>query len=158
MKMNGKILEPIIEVMVIPRQTGDLVFKAKPVNDYDIFDKLCPVPKPPMVLRKGESIQTPDLDDDEYKEAVKQYNDRRVNWMMLESLKATDGLEWSTVNYNDPTTWDNYKKELVESGLTAADAIRIFNLVIDACGLNQKKIDEATKAFLASQAEQQAKQ
>ena len=78
--------------------------------------------------------------------------------MILQSLRATDGLEWETVNYSDPTTWYAYKVELEKSGLTTADTSRIMSLVISANGLDQKKIDEATKAFLASQVAQATKQ
>ena len=157
MKINGRKLDPIVEVLVIPRQDGDIVFKAQPVTDYTDFNALCPEPKPPMIKHR-DNVDRPDFDDPVYKAALDDFATKRTNWLILQSLRATDGLEWETVNYNDPSTWDGYKTELEKSGLNTADTSRIMTLVISANGLDQKKIDEATKAFLASQVAQATKQ
>jgi hypothetical protein len=155
MKINGRKLDKIIEVLVIPRQDGDIVFKAQPVTDYTEFSALCPEPKPPMIKHR-DGIDRPDFEDKDYKAALDNYATRRTDWMILTSLSATEGIEWEDVCMSDPSTWHLYTKELGKSGLANAEINRIINLVISANGLDQKKIDEATKAFLALKAAPEA--
>jgi hypothetical protein len=71
--------------------------------------------------------------------------------MILKSLSATEGLEWEQVDMSKPETWHNYGDELVSSGFSPAEIFAITEAVMTACGLNQKKIDEATERFLAGQ-------
>jgi len=153
MKINGKKLDgPNIEVVVIPRQSGDLVFKAQAVLDYTDCDKLNPMPQPPKRLMRGGGTQE-NVDDPKYKKAVDEWALRKFYWMFVMSLKATEGLEWETIKMDDPSTWENYKKEMQTGGLSPGEVARIETCVTDACGLNQAKIDEATQRFLAGQAQ-----
>lgn len=151
MKLNGKKIETAIEIVVIPRSTGDLVFKAKAISAYDDFNKLCPTPVPPTIKRPGQP-ESQDTTDPAFKKAMDLWASAHTNWMIIESLKATEGLEWETVIPNDPGTWGNFQNELESSGLAQNEIIRIVNIVLDANGLNDKKIEAATKAFLASTA------
>lgn len=155
MKLNGQtIKKPEDEVVVIPRRDGDLVFKARAV-DFADFLKLYPQPTPPVMLMKG-GAKSVNVEDKEYKKAVEVWATQRTNWMIIKSLEATEGFEWETVKLDNPDTWGNFNKEFEDSGLTAVEVNAILNAVLDACGLNQKKIDEATKRFLAGQAEKQS--
>lgn len=152
MKMHGReISKPNIEVVVIPRSDGDLVFKAQAVLDYTAFEKLCPVPTPPEKMLPGGSHSV-DVNDKAYNTKLMEWAGKKTDWMVLESLKATEGLEWATVDYSDHTTWSNYRKEMVGASLSPAEIQRILQAAIDACGLSQEKIDEATERFLAGQA------
>ena len=156
MKIKGKKLDgPSIEVVVIPRQSGELVFKAQAVLDYTDCDKLNPMPQPPKKLLAGGEVQE-NVEDPKYIEAVDQWATRKFYWMLLKSLEATDGLEWETVKLNKPETWELYKTEMQAAGLSPGEIARIEMCVTDACGLNQTKIDEATKRFLAGQAQDPA--
>lgn len=151
MKINGKKIEgPNEEIVVIPRNSGDIVFKARAVLSFDEFDKLCPLPVPPKTLMKGggfsENVESP-----EYKKNLDDWTSRRTHWMILESLKATENLEWETVDASKTDTWENYQTELLSSGFSPMEQARIVQAVTSACGLNQDKIDEATKRFLAGQ-------
>jgi len=152
-KIQGKKLDgPNIEVVVIPRQSGDIVFKAKAVLDYEACDKLNPQPQAPkMLLRGGETREN--VEDPKYKVAIDEWATRKFYWMLLESLTATDSLEWETVKMDDPSTWGGYKDEMKASGFSLGEIARVEMCVTDACGLNQAKIDEATKRFLAGQAQ-----
>lgn len=153
MKLHGKSLSgPAIEVVVIPRQDGDLVFKAQAVLDYEPHDKINPQPKPPTVLRPG-GVESVDMDDKKYNEKLDTWARQKFYWMFLKSLEATPGLEWETVKMSDPTTWEGYKEEMQTGGLAPAEIQRIELCVTNACGLNQTKIDEATNRFLAGQAQ-----
>jgi hypothetical protein len=156
MKLNGKALSgPAVEIVVIPRQDGDLVFKAQAVLDYDDHDKINPQPKPPVVIRPG-GVESVDMEDKKYNEKLDTWARQKFYWMFLKSLAATDGLEWETVDMSDPLTWELYKEEMQTGGLAPAEVQRIELCVTNACGLNQSKIDEATNRFLAGQAQVRA--
>jgi hypothetical protein len=153
MKIKGKTLDgPNIEVVVIPRQSGDIVFKAQAVLDYEDCDKLNPMPQAPKVLLRGGAVQE-NVEDPKYVKAVDQWATRKFYWMLLKSLGATEGLEWETVKLDDPETWELYKTEMQSCGFSPGEIARVEMCVTDACGLNQSKIDEATKRFLAGQAQ-----
>lgn len=154
MKIHGKeITKPSVEVIVIPRKDGDLVFKAEPVLDFTRFDELCPRPLPPDITRPGEE-PVPDYEDSKYLKKIEEYAKKRMAWMFITSLSATKGLEWDTINLSDSETWLNYEKELENSGLTVIEYSKLIEVVTKANGLNQDKIDEATKRFLASQGQE----
>ena len=151
MKIHGKkISGPNIEVVVFPRNDGDIVFKAQAVLDYTEFDKLNPMPEAPTIMRRG-GVLSKDTTDAKYIAAIDAWSESRTHFMVLKSLEATPGLEWETVKMPVPDTWNLYQQELNDSGFSPAEMARIVNCVVDACGLNQKKIDEATERFLAGQ-------
>lgn len=156
MKIHGKTLDgPNIEVVVIPRQSGDIVFRAQAVLDYEDHDKLNPMPQPPKKLLRGGGVQE-DVANPKFQKALDTWAQRKFYWMLLTALKATDGLEWESINISKPETWENYKAEMTKSGFSPGEINRIEMCVTDACGLNQTKIDEATQRFLAGQAQAQS--
>jgi len=149
MKIHGKELEgPSEEVLVIPRKGEDIVFKAKAVLNYDEFDAICPAPQPPMKMVPGGK-QTAQPNDKDFLAQLDEYAEHRSNWMILKSLSATPGLEWDTVQPDDPKTWGNFKTELAKAGLSPLEATKLMTIITKACGLNQEIIDEATERFLA---------
>ena len=155
MKMHGKKIEgPNMEIVVIPRSTGNLVFRAQAVLDYEEFEALCPAPKPREIIKPGGE-RTLALNEKSYQDALQEWASRKTDWMVLKSLQATEGLEWETVNMDDSGTWANYQNELKEASLSPPEIARIVNAVTVACGLDQRKIDEATEAFLATLAGEQ---
>jgi hypothetical protein len=56
---------------------------------------------------------------------------------------------------NDPDTWENYGEELLEAGLTEAERLKLLQVYSEVQGLDQSKIDAATKSFLATPQEAQ---
>lgn len=153
MKINGvKVEGAYEEVVVIPRITGNLVFRARAIADYERFEKLCPQPKAPFIQYAGHAQATQNIEDPDYLEKFQEWAEQKSHWMILESLKATEGLEWETVEMGDSSTWKNYSNEMTESGLSPAEQARIVMCVSQANGLDQSKIDEATASFLADQA------
>ena len=152
MKLAGKkISGPDVEVLVIPRKSGDLLFKAQAVLDYSAFEALCPIPQAPEVLRPG-GVRSRNPEAPTFLKALDEWAERRTYWMILKSLEATPDIEWETIKMDDPSTWVNYEKELKDAGLSTLEATRILGLVTSVCGLDQKKIDDATERFLAEQA------
>lgn len=153
MKYKGKKIDkPNEAFVVIPRNDGDLVFKAQAVLDFQMFDDICPRPTPQMkTLRGGQPM--PDLEEKSYVDALNEYSERRVDFMILKSLEATDDLEWETVNMEDPTTWKNYDKELSDACLTEREIDRVISIVFEANGLSEAMIQEARDRFLQEQAQ-----
>ncbi len=150
MKMNGKeISGPNIEYVVIPRHTGDLVFKAQAVLDMSEFENLVKLPKPGKKMMAGGKI-VDDREDATFRSGVKDYADKRYAFIILKSLSATEGLEWSTVRLSDPETWLGWEKEMEKSGFTFNEINLIQVGVASANGLSQEKLDEARARFLAS--------
>jgi len=155
MKLHGKKLSgPEIEILVIPRKSGNIVFKAQAVLDYTAFEAICPPPLPPETLRPGagRGLRTKNIEAPEFLKALDEWAEKRTYWMILKSLEATPELEWETVKMDQPDTWKHYEKELREGGMSTLEITRILNLVTGVCGLDQRKIDEATERFLADQA------
>ena len=150
MRINGKVVEGPNEVVrVIPRNNGELVFKAKAVLDYTIFEGICPPPEPPKKMKPGQDPE-PDYSNAEYVKALDEYATKRFHYMVLKSLEATDGLEWDTVDINEPDTWDKYEGDLKNAGFTEREIVIILDMVMEANSLNDDKIQEATKRFLQS--------
>jgi len=158
MKLHGKNLEePPVTTVVIPRPNGDLVFQAKPVLNSDEFNEIMPRPEPPERLHKGGQKQKL-VDDPRYKEDLSEWIKAKTDWTIIQSLSATEGLEWETVDMNDPKTWGNYNQELIDAKLLPTEIAKITDAVFEAIGLDQAKIEEATKRFLAGQREAQNEQ
>lgn len=150
MKIKGKTFtEPRVVTVVIPRESGDLIFKARAVMD-DEFETRFPRPVPPTIVKR-DGTQFLDTKDKKYIDARQQWASMYSSWMTIESLKATEDLEWETVT-SDPATWKNYIKELVDAGFSGLEISNLNDAVIAANGLSQERIDEATERFLAGQA------
>lgn len=169
MKMNGTTISgPNIAYAVIPRPSkkvdevdsegkvtgskivsGNLVFTASAVLDDTNFEKLCPRPRPPLVTRPG-GISSLNTEDEDYKKAMNVWGANKVNWIILESLKATETLQWETVDLSDYTTWVNYRKELQDSGFSVGEVKIILAAVWEANALDEQKLDAARESFLST--------
>lgn len=154
MKIKGKRLESNNEVtIVLPRYNGeDIIFKARVVLDFFDLDKLLKKPEAPSILKKGK--QEKDYSDKGYKTQLQKNYEYRLNYMVLLSLDATEGLEWETIDLEKPETWENWEKELKESGIPNSEILYIFNKVQEVNSLDQDKLDEAREHFLLTQSSQ----
>lgn len=151
MKINGKqVTGPQTEVVVIPRGNEELVIRAQAVLDFTDFEKINPQPQPPTKMLPGGEVQQL-IEDPKYSKRLSEWAQQKTDWMIIKSLAATEGLVWDTVKMDDPSTWGNYRTELT-SVFAPAEMGKIIEAVMSACGLNQSKIEEATKRFLATQA------
>jgi hypothetical protein len=153
-----------IEYIVIPRPASyekdeasgemkeinnDIIFKATAVLSFENFEKICPPPKPPISKRPGgESFQN--VENSEFKIKELQFNVNRTNWLIVESLKATEDLEWETIKPDDPETWANWEKELGDFGLNWKEIGVVRQGIWKANALDDAKLEEAKKRFLAS--------
>jgi len=150
MKINGKILDgPKPVIIPIPRGDEDIILKAEAVVDMEEFNTLCPRPAPPMVLLKGNNIATPQVNDPKFQKELMEYGTKRIDYMIVKSLEATDSLEWDTVDINSPDTYKNYEDDFKNAGLTSFEINRIVESIMEVNGLSDERIEEAKKRFLA---------
>lgn len=156
MKIKGQKIEgPNVELIVIPRggDTPDIVFHAAAVLDFGPFEAMCAEPQPPTKMLKGGKKEL-NLEDPNYKKAVTLYNEKRIAWMCLKSLEATEGLAWETVDMGNHRSWTNFQQELKDSGFSHVEVQRIINGVFAANCLSESRIQEARESFqLGRQAE-----
>lgn len=148
MKIGGvQVTAPKPLTLVLPHGDTQVVFKAQCVLDYSEFEERFPKPEPRRrVYPDGrEELLT---EEPEYLKRVSEYSELKLTWTTLKSLSATPNLEWETVDPQDSSTWKNYRTEL-ESAFSPYEMMRIQALVFEAVGLDQGKIDQATKDFLA---------
>lgn len=153
MKIQGVAVEVKNEVVVIPLGGRDCVFEAKPILDYEAFYVRFPRPEPPLMKKPGGGPDKVLETDPKYVEALNEWAELKTSWMVIKSLEATEGLAWDTVDHDKSETWGNYVKDLETSGFSEYAIALIIGIVMIACGLNQSKIDEATKSFLAARDE-----
>ena len=150
MRINGKtISKPKNEIIVIPRDDEDFVFEAQAVFNFKPFDAVCPEPKPVMKTNQKTGQSVKNENHPVYVEEMKKYNEKRINFMIIQSLNATPGLEWETVKLEDPSTWKNYEEELRSGGLTEYEMSLLVRAVMKVNGLSEDIYNEAKKRFLA---------
>lgn len=169
MKLAGKTQAPLnTEIVVFPRPSKrvtkqdpvtkqtyeeevseDLAFTVAAVLNWDSMDAVLTEPEPPRRFRPGDTVGEPVLDDEEYLKAQLFYSVARQNWLILESLKATKDLEWSTVIENQPKTWGNFRNEFKEFGLTPTEIGMILSAVYRVNSLNDRTLAAARERFLA---------
>lgn len=156
MKIKGKTISGANEIIIpIPRACGeDIVFRAKAVLDMEPFEIMCPPPLPPKKIFPG-GREVVNLKDKNYLKTLGQYSKKRLTWMVLTSLQVTEDLEWETVDMADPTTWENFRTELQDSGFSNVEINRIVVDCIEVNALDDAKIEEARERFLLEAQEQQ---
>ena len=139
-------------VQIIPIIKGDqeIIFQAECVTDYTQFDALVKKIEPPMRINKGETIARPNFESPDYKKSIEDYASKQTSWMILKSLEATEGLTWETIDMSNPSTWNNFEKELKAANFNDYQIIQIIKGVIQANGLDDTKVEAARKSFLAT--------
>src|SRR5687768_536985 len=102
MRIKGEKIEgPNEELIIIPRPEKPIVFTARAVLDMKEFDRLCPVPTAPLIrMKNGDRIS--DTNDPRYVSKLNDHGSKRMAYMVIKSLEATEDLEWETVSLNDP--------------------------------------------------------
>ncbi len=149
MKLTGHTFdEPAIEYCILPKGEVTVVFKCGPVLDYEEFDKLCPVPSAPTLIKKG-GIRELDIQDTTYLDQISKRGDLRVQYIVLKSLEYTEGLDWETVDMEEPSTWGNFHDELKKAYFTETDINRIQNACFAANSLSELKVEQARANFFA---------
>lgn len=156
MKLNGKRITGANEtIIVIPRSNSDsIVFKARAILDMAEFEEMCPAPEPPIRKYAG-GREHKNTKDPGYIQQIENHSALRLSWIVLMSLSANENLEWENLDISDPTTWNNFRKELTEAGFSTIEINRIVAECLEVNALNEEKIEEARALFLL-QAQDQA--
>jgi hypothetical protein len=148
MRIGGVLVEgPAQEILILPRGEQVLVIRAQAVN-LDEFDALCPEPKPPGKLTKDGWI--PNLLDESYQQIIANHNEKRIAYLVVKSLEPSD-IEWEKVQIGNPRTWTDYVQDFKAAGLTTIEINRIVQCVMQANSLDEAKLEQARKSFLAGQ-------
>lgn len=151
MKMKGHSFDaPNRELCILPRSGGDVVFYADAVLDWDEFDRVYPVPKPPSVIKPG-GITEVDYENPAYVAKLMKRNELRMAWLVLKSLENTPDLEWETIDMQKPNTWMNFQKELKDAFFSTAEIARIQTAVLEANSISESRIQEARENFARGQ-------
>jgi len=139
------------EDVVIKRGDGEpVVFRIKSLkkSDYTKFDQMCPKPPIPISMNpKGEKWQNPE--NPTYQKKIEEWGTKRMGYMMIKSLMATPDLHFDTVDIQNPDTYDKLEDELTDAGFSVLEIGHLFSKIMQICGLDQKKIEQATQDFLA---------
>jgi len=145
MKINGVEVTSGDEILVLPRTSGeDIVFRACAVKMND-FHKKFPEPKAPNI--RTRSGFGPDLEDDSYVQALKDYSDLRFSYLCVFSL-APSKIEWEKVDLEKPSTWKEWEQELRDAGLSDIEMSLISRCILSANALDEAKLEEARESFL----------
>jgi hypothetical protein len=157
MKLHGiKVAGAPKKTIVLPRDTGNLVFVIQAVLESNEFDKIYPAPIPPVKkTADGQKIHL--IEDPDYRKSLQKWGEHKSNWMLIKALSSTPGLEWETIDLANPETWGNVESELVSSGLTDAERLRLMRAYIEVQGLDDEKVKAATDSFLAGLQEEKDK-
>lgn len=156
MKIGGKKIDckPASEMIVFPRESGDIALRANAVLDQEPFEKLCPLPKPPMKRVKGGKM-VEDYDNPRFAKMVNQHSTKFIDWLIITSLcgvnketKEDVPIEWETVDRSDQSTWHNWDDELRASGFSDMERKRVNGLVVTVNSLSERRLDEARESFL----------
>ena len=148
MKIGGVSISQNIEILVLPRTDGDLVFRAAAVLSMDEFNALCPQPEAPVRLTKKGKEKN--LDSSAFIKSLEIWSQRRYHYICVKSLEPSI-IEWEEVDLTKPSTWEKWVDELLEAGIAQTEMNRIQTLILDANALNEEKLKEARESFLRGQ-------
>lgn len=162
MKINGvPLIKPATEIVVFPRPGSEpIAFEIRAVLDRTDFDNLVPAAIPPtMTKRGGEKVF--DFKDKNYVKIMETQGKLYHYWMVLNSIfipaEKEDGEptrpEWEQVDLAKPDTWHLYEKELIDSGFSEVERLRLQNAILSVNSIDESKIRDARDSFLASRRE-----
>jgi hypothetical protein len=153
MKIKGRqIGKPKPTYCVFERDGTEFIFTIEAILDFESFNKICPYPEPPKVTKPGGKV-IEDTNDAQYLHLIEQYGNNKTDWMILESIRNTEGLEWDVVNYDDPDTWNKYRLELEQSGLTDSEIVHLIKTIMECNFISENRMLEARDRFIHSQAQ-----
>jgi hypothetical protein len=153
MKYKGKKVEGRnTELLVLRRPNGEtMAFKCEAVGDYSEFEKICPAPEPPEVLKPG-GVRERNVKAPAFRKALEEWAGRKTDYTVLKSLEASPDIEWDTVDIKDPNTWGNYRTEMTESGFTEIEVARVLTTVGIANCMDDSMLEAAREDFLVAEA------
>lgn len=158
MKIKGATV-PAPEPITVNFYRGTTVIKLQlqAVLSFEEFDRLVPIPKPPLVTNVKDKTQTLDFKSREYISKMEKYAKLKSAYIAIKGLESTEGLSWDTVNINEPDTWVNYQKEL-EVTFTDMELNRLVDGINEANNPTERRLTEAFNSFTPSQDQEAGQQ
>jgi len=154
MKYKGKKLEGRNTDFIVFNKDGIKVqIKAEAVPDFKEFNKLCPLPEPPVKFRPGGKKEV-NIKDPEYLKAIDDYALKKTNYTICKSLMINEDIEWEYIDIQNPETYSKWETEFTESGFTEVETTRILGLCIQVNNLDDGLMDQAKEDFLAEALQQ----
>ena len=160
MKLNGIQIKIDRETAIpIMSQKNTIYLIAKPIESYEPFDALCPMPKP---LKGGEpGKERPLTNTPAYRQAMKERGEKFADWVNVVSLvELADQagerfpMEWETVDLANIETYKNWKDELKNNNnFSEGDIQRIEMDILRCNSMDGEMIERAKDHFLAITAE-----
>ena len=155
MLINGKQINiPFRRDIVIPRVDEDIVLTAVAVSCEKEFSALVKEPEPPKIYNKNGSLNRIATDDPDYIKKRQGYYSQKLNYQILCSL---ENVEWQSVDLKDPETWDNWKQECIDSGLSDTEVGRIINEVMDTLNPTEDLVHKMRERFLSTRTQEAEK-
>jgi len=149
MRIGGvEVNGPNEVLLVLPREEGDIIIKARAVLDMDVFEEICPEPKPPA-LRTKDGVE-PNIKDPGFKQQMANYNEKRLAFIVVKSLEPSE-IEWDTVDPDNPESLENWQEDFRNAGLATVEINRIIQIVMEANALDESKLEAARQVFLRGQ-------
>jgi hypothetical protein len=152
MKLNGETAGVRREPIVFKRKDKNFVLWVTAQQDFEEFNKLCPMPEPPEYKQPGNKPTIKDVKDPEFVKAVNKRGEYFSHWLVVSSLSGTEGLEWENVKPSEMGTWSLWQEELRDFGLSELELVHIINSVNRVNAINAEELDEAVESFLAESA------
>lgn len=143
MKFRGQKVEPEIHIVEIPKNNQLITFIFKTVLDMKSFNY--PLPEAPTMIKQGKRV--PKTDDPVYAAQLEEWITIRAAWTFLESCKDSPGIEWETVDIQDPKTYPNVFTEIEET-FNMAEQSRIMDAYAEVNSLTESKLERARENFL----------
>lgn len=153
MLFKGEKIGPNVELLVLSRPQGDIELKFQAILDFDELDKLVKEPEVPQRRVPGGKVEA-NPNDLEYIAAMSKFHNDRLNYIVLKSLEMNPDLQWEKVKLNDPNTWDLWKQEMREAGLTPQEISSVQLAALRANTVDGEKVEQARKRFLAGKADE----
>jgi len=168
MKLRGEQVHALARgEVVIPRGDADpiiLKVQALPLGHEEHAEKLFPSPTAPLQYaedKRGKVMRDPatkkpitvrNLEDPDYKAAVRATSRLQMMYFVHEALKADETVEWDTPETDDPKEfYEALFKELTLAGFSVGDLRLIIDTVMELSNLKGEDIQEAKEAFLSQE-------
>ena len=99
-------------------------FLLAPIVDWEEHNEFNPEPKVPTKTKPdGTTVQN---ETPEFLDRRGEWATRKGHYTIAKSIAATEDFRWDTVHWDDPTTWENYRDELLEFGLLDLEVAQII--------------------------------
>lgn len=157
MKVNGIKMEGprIVELCFLINGGSAVQFRFRPLRDNEDFELTMPKPTPPVRVAPG-GVKHFNTEDKSYKKALAAWVEYKLDWELLKSIDATEGLEWETVDPAKAETWKNWRDEVTKN-FGAAVTNKLFGGYMEAQYITEEGMEKARNAFLTGLREQQEK-